>query len=69
MEIIPFSVSTFSVGRSYQKLREFLINDSVRLPKMTNLSCINIPEEVFENSEAYLEPSRMSGIKRFGKNG
>ena len=57
VEAFPFSVSTFSVGRSYQKLRELLINHSVRSPKMANLSCIHIPEEVFQSSEAYLEPS------------
>ena len=52
--------------RTYRQLRELLnINDSVRLLKMANLSCIHIPEEVFQSSEAYLVPCPTSGMKRF----
>ena len=68
----PFSGShsfqCFSIftSRSYKKLTEYLsINDSVRSLKMANLSCINIPGEVFQNSERYLESSRASGVERF----
>ena len=43
------------------------MNYSVTLLKMANLSCIHIPEEVFQSSEGYLEPSPACGIKRFKK--
>ena len=44
------------------------INDSVRLLKMANLSCILIPVEVFQGSEAYLGPCGTSEMKRFCEN-
>ena len=34
--------------------------------KVANLSCIH-PGEVFQSSEAYLEPNRKFGVKGFGK--
>ena len=42
--------------------------DSVRLLKMENLSCIHIPIELFQSSEAYLEPCRTSEMKHFCEN-
>ena len=75
IETFPFSGSySFQcfnsfIRRSYRQLREFLnINDSVRLLKMANLSCIHIPVEVFQSSEAYLGSCRTSVMKRFYEN-
>ena len=72
IKTFPFSGSHFFqcfkifTRRTYRQLRELLnINDSVRLLKMANLSCIHIPEEVFQSSEAYLAPCRTSGMKHF----
>ena len=42
--------------------------DSVRLLKMANLSCIYIPIELFQSSEAYLEPCQTSEMKHFCEN-
>ena len=71
IETFPFSGShsfqcfNIFVRRTYRQLRELLnINDSVRLLKMANLSCIHIPVEVFQSSEAYLGHCRTSGMKR-----
>ena len=36
-------------------------------PILANLSCIHIPGEVFQSSEAYLEPSGTSTMQRFCK--
>ena len=54
IKTFPFSRShsfwCFNIftSRSYQKLRELLnINNSARLLKMVNLSCIHIPGEIF----------------------
>ena len=70
MEAIPFSVSTFWLGEViYRQLCELLnINYSVRLLKMANLSCIHILVEVFQSSEAYLGPCRITGMERFCEN-
>ena len=75
IETFPFSGShsfqccNISVRRSYRQLRELLnINDSIRLLKMANLSCIHIPVVVFQSSEAYLGSCRTSGMKRFCEN-
>ena len=40
----------------------------ISLLKMANLSCIHIFVEVFQSSEAYLEPCRASGMKPFCEN-
>ena len=72
IETFPFSGShsfqCFNIftNRNYQRLLEYLnINDSVRALKMASLSCIHIPGEVFQNSDGYLEPSRVSGVESF----
>ena len=75
IETFPFSGShsfqccNISVRRSYRQLRELLnINDSIRLLKMANLSCIHIPVVVFQSSDVYLVSCRTSGRKRFCEN-
>ena len=75
IKTFPFSGShsfqcfNIFVRRTYPQLCESLnINDSVRLSKMANLSCIHIPVEVFQSSETYLGPCQISGMKRFCEN-
>ena len=63
VEAIIFSASTFSSGELIAELLN--INDSVRLLKIANLSCIHIPVEVFQSSETYLGPCQTSGMMRF----
>ena len=72
IETFPFSGShsfqclNIFTSRSYQKLPEYLnINDSVRSLKITNLSWIHIPEEVFQNSECIQNPVEQLGCKVF----
>ena len=75
IESFPFSGShsfqcfNIFVSGSYLQLRELLncVLDcvSVRLLKMANLSCIHFPIELFQSSEAYLEPCQTSGMKHF----
>ena len=78
IETFPFSDShsfqcfDIFVSRSYLQLRVIkyivLDCDSVRLLSMANLSCIQIPIELFQSSEVYLEPCQTSGMKRFCEN-
>ena len=66
VEAIIFSASIFSSGELIAELLN--INDSVRLLKIANLSCIHIPVEVFQSSETYLGSCQTSGMMRFFEN-